>query len=181
MTNDRLDDRGNAALAMGVLGARPRLVWYLPSFAEAGASGQESLYHLIPAGVWWAVFQLAIAVVLLAFWRGRRLGPVVPEPLPVVVRAAEVVEGRGRLYRRARARDRAAEELRAGLLARIGPGLGLPRRAGGAETVEAVATRSGRPSADVAALLYGAPPPTDDALVRLADELDRMEREVRRP
>jgi len=33
----------------------------------------------------------------------------------------------------------------------------------------------------VAALLYGAPPLTDDALVRLADELDRLEREVRRP
>ena len=181
LTNDRLDDRGNAALAMGVLGARPRLVWYIPSFADSGTSGQQSLYRLIPAGVWWAVFQVAIAVVLLAFWRGRRLGPVVPEPLPVVVRAAEVVEGRGRLYRRARARDRAADELRAGLLARVGPGLGLPRRAGGAETVDAVATRSGRPAADVAALLYGAPPLTDDALVRLADELDRLEREVRRP
>ena len=39
-------------------------------------------------------------------WRGRRLGRLVVEPLPVVVQAVESTESRGRLYRRAR--DRAA-------------------------------------------------------------------------
>jgi hypothetical protein len=33
----------------------------------------------------------------------------------------------------------------------------------------------------VAALLYGAAPADDGALVRLADDLDALEREVRRP
>ncbi len=67
------------------------------------------------------MLQLAVAVVLLALWRARRLGPVVPESLPVVVRAAEATEGRGRMYRRAGARDRAAGRLRAATRTRIVP------------------------------------------------------------
>jgi hypothetical protein len=33
----------------------------------------------------------------------------------------------------------------------------------------------------VHALLYGGPPPDDAALVRLADDLDALERQVRHP
>jgi hypothetical protein len=47
--------------------------------------------------------------------------------------------------------------------------------------VSAVAARSGWSSADVTALLYGAAPADDAALVQLADRLDALEREVRRP
>ena len=57
----------------------------------------------------WIVWQLWLVVVLVALWKGRRLGPLVAEQLPVVVRASETVEGRGRLYRSRRARDRAAD------------------------------------------------------------------------
>ena len=65
--------------------------------------------------------------VLLALWQARRLGPVVAERLPVVVRAAETVEGRGRLYRARRARDRAAAALRAASSTGSPPGSGCPR------------------------------------------------------
>jgi hypothetical protein len=75
------------------------------------------------------VVQLLVALGVLALWRGRRLGPVVEEPLPVVVRAAETVEGRSRLYRKAGARDVAAEALRRAAVRRLGTALGLPRRA----------------------------------------------------
>ena len=40
------------------------------------------------------------AVVLLCLWRGRRLGRLVPEPLPVIVRAVETTKSRGRMYRK---------------------------------------------------------------------------------
>ena len=103
------------------------------------------------------------------------------EPLPVVVRAAETVEGRSRLYRRSGARGQAAEALRAGVRDRLGTALGLPRRVAPPAVVTAVAARAGRSGPDVAALLYGAAPADDGALVRLADDLDALEREVRRP
>ena len=35
--NDRLDEQGNASLALQLLGSRPHLVWYLPSLADASA------------------------------------------------------------------------------------------------------------------------------------------------
>ncbi len=180
LTNARLDDEGNAALALGLLGARPRLVWYLPSTNDVPVSAQQSFYDLVPGGVWWGLLEVGIAVLLLALWRARRLGPVVVEPLPVVVRAAETVEGRSRLYRRNGARGQAAEALRAGVRNRLGTALGLPRRVAAPAVVAAVAARAGRSGPDVAALLYGAAPADDGALVRLADDLDALEREVRR-
>jgi hypothetical protein len=180
-TNSRLDDEGNAALSLGLLGGHDRLVWFLPSRDALPPQAQKSFYALVPHGVWWGLAQLAVAILLLALWRARRLGPVIAEPLPVVVRAAEAVEGRGRLYRRAGARDRAGEALRSGGRARLGPALGLPRRADPTVVVAAVAARSSRPAAEVGALLYGAAPADDASLVRLADALDDLEREVRRP
>ena len=132
-----------------------------------------------------AALQLLLAGLLLALWRGRRLGPPVVEPLPVVVRAAEAVEGRSRLYRRAQARDRAAEALRSGALARMVPRLGIDSSGGGEPSPEAVvaavASRSGRSDAAVHAVLFG-PPPTDDAgLVALADSLDSIVRDTLDP
>lgn len=182
LANSRLGEEGNAALSLGLLGANPRLVWYLPSLADVPDSAPtESFYSLVPAGVWWGLVQLLVAVLLVAAWRARRLGAVVVEPLPVVVRAAETVEGRARLYRRGGARDTAAEALRGGLRSRLVPLMGLPTRAEPGVVVDAVASRSRRPPRDVTALLYGAAPPDDAALVRLADDLDALEREVRRP
>jgi hypothetical protein len=178
-TNDRLDESGNAALTMRLLGQQDHLVWYRPSLADA-SGGSSSLTELIPAGWKWAALQLAVGVGLLALWRARRLGPVVSEPLPVVVRAAEAVEGRGRLYHRVRARDRAADALRSAARSRLRPPLGLPEPAGRAALVDAVAGRTGRAAADVDAILYGVPPADEPGLVRLADELDALEREVRR-
>ena len=114
-------------------------------------------------------------------WRGRRLGRLVPEPLPVVVRAVETTEGRARMYRRARAQDRAAAQLREATMARLRDRTGLPRSAAPADVVAVVATRTGIPGRDVADLLTGPPPRDDAGLVALAQNLDRLDREVRRP
>jgi hypothetical protein len=43
-----------------------------------------------------------------------------------------------------------------------------------------VAIRTGQPPESVSSLLYGAAPHDDRALVRLADDLTALEREVRR-
>jgi hypothetical protein len=190
LTNDGLDDQGNAALALGLLTGTGvpgdpsgHVVWYQPVLDPQAA--RPSLTSLLPAGVPWGVLQLGLAVVLVAGWRGRRLGPVVEEPLPVVVPAAETVEGRARLYAAGHARSAAAAALRAGARARLGGALdhgGEPEPGG---LIASVASRSGRTPGQVAALLYGsaepagAAPADDQALVRLADEIDRLEQEVR--
>ncbi|WP_380279174.1 DUF4350 domain-containing protein [Kitasatospora purpeofusca] len=186
LTNELLKKDGNAALGLGLLGARPHVAWHLPDYTVPVAEGgRKSFQDYIPEGWTWAGYQLAVAVVLAALWRARRLGPVVGENLPVVVRASETTEGRARLYRRAKARGRAADVLRRAAAHRIAPALGVPPVAGAPDPTAlcaAVADRLPERSAgDVRALLYG-PPPTDDAaLLRLADDLDALERQVRKP
>ncbi|MEJ5946149.1 DUF4350 domain-containing protein [Pseudokineococcus basanitobsidens] len=185
LTNEAVAESGNAALALRTLGADPTLVWYLPDPLDPGlsADGPAPLSALVPRGLVRAGQVLVVAALVLLLWRGRRLGRLVPERLPVVVRASETVEGRARLYRSAGARDHAAATLRAASLSRLAERLGVPSGTGPAATtavVTAAAASSGRPAADVDAL-YRSPAPTDDrGLVALADDLDALEKEVRR-
>ncbi|MEU0276380.1 DUF4350 domain-containing protein [Streptomyces sp. NPDC006307] len=197
--NDRLDQRGNASLALQLLGSRTHLVWYLPSLSDPSAtegggdredgqgSGETSFLTLIPSGWLWGTLQLALAAVLAAIWRARRLGPLVTERLPVAIRASESTEGRARLYRKANARDRAATVLRTATRTRLAPLLGVPPAQAHAPDalLPAVATRLAgtNPDAtretDLRILLFGPAPADDTALILLADQLDALEREVR--
>ncbi|MFI6880034.1 DUF4350 domain-containing protein [Streptomyces sp. NPDC050400] len=184
LLNDTLDEQGNASLALQLLGTRPHLVWYLPSLSDdAAATGSDdrSFFDLIPSGWLWGTLQLFIAAALAALWRARRLGPLVPERLPVAIRASETVEGRARLYRKANARDRAATALRISTRTRLAPLIGVPpSQAHTPETfLPALARQLPTPHQDLHTLLFGPPPATDAALIALADHLDALEREVR--
>lgn len=180
LTNQQLATEGNAALSLRLLGNSAKLVWYLPSPGDPSAGvPQRSFLDLVPRGWLFGAAELGLAAVLFALWRGRRLGPVVTEPLPVVVRAAETVEGRARLYRRSRSSEHAAGILREATVDRLRPALGLDTAVEPAAVASSVAARSGRSADEVWALLYGPAPGDDAALVRLADELDRLTREVR--
>ncbi|MEV3898507.1 DUF4350 domain-containing protein [Streptomyces anulatus] len=202
--NERLDKQGNASLALQLLGSRPHLVWYLPSLTDPSATtdddspgdenaeqpeneasddaaDESSFLDLVPSGWLWGTLQLTLAAVLAAVWRARRLGPLVTERLPVAIRASESAEGRSLLYRKAKARDRAADALRAATRTRIAPLAGVPARDAHTPDVllVAVSARITTPDHDVSTLLFGTAPPTDAALVLLADQLDALEREVR--
>lgn len=176
LTNDRLDDRGHAALALGLLGDADRVLWLVPRPGRAVAGGdQRPLSDFVADGVQVGALQLLVVLGVVALWRARRLGRVVEEPLPVVVRASESVEGRGRLYRAAGAREQAAASLRGAtrdrLARRVGAGLATDR----SSLVAMVAERTGVDPAVVDALLYGAAPHDDGALVRLDDALRSLE------
>ncbi|MFD5428967.1 DUF4350 domain-containing protein [Streptomyces sp. NPDC127084] len=186
--NERLGEEGNASLTLQLLGSRPHLVWYLPSLSDESAvgdgedgSGASSLADLVPAGWLWGTLQLLIAALLAAVWRARRLGPLVTEHLPVAIRASESTEGRARLYRKLNARDRAAATLRSATRSRLAPLLGIPP--GDAHSSEvllpAVSARLPAADRDLRVLLFGPAPGDDAALIRLADQLDALEREVR--
>jgi hypothetical protein len=182
-TNEHVAKGGNAALAMGTLGSRERLVWYTGAAwddttltSEQGASD----YYEPTAPAWLAPAMLAavLTALLAAVWQGRRFGSLVTEPLPLVVRASEATQGRARLYRRSGARAHALAALRAGAATRLASRLALPRTASQEEVIVAVASASGRSTAEVRALLFDAIAPDDAAMVDLVRRIDALESEV---
>lgn len=179
MTNAGLLKDGNAALAMNLTGAQSRLIWYAPQRVQGDPTLGASITELIPEAFTWVVAQLCVVVVLLALWQGRRLGPLVAERLPVVVRASETAEGRARLYRSTRARGQAAAALRTATLQRVTPRLGMGSRASDETVVTAVAARCRTDDRAVHHILFGPEPATDSELLHLAQELDDIERQVR--
>lgn len=186
--NRNLDKNGNASLTLQLLGSHSQLLWYLPADAAPTDDQERGFFDLLPRGWSWAVAQLAVAALLAALWRARRLGPLVTEHLPVAVPAAEATEGRSRLYRKANDRGHAADALRAASRSRLAPLVGVPRTQ--AHVPEALlpaltdrATSQPPPGPDgpsldettLRRLLFGPPPPDDTALLHLADRLDRLE------
>ena len=185
--NDQITDDSNAAVMLRVLGHSGRVVWYVPSREDVPAGDDTGLGSLLPRWLGPVLALGGFAFLGLVLWRGRRFGRLVPEPLPVVVRAVETTESRGRLYRRARDASRAGATLQEATRARLADYLGLPRpspsissRGADQALVGAVSAATGRQVGEVGALLLGPPPTRDDHLLGLAAELAALEKEVRR-
>lgn len=178
LTNRWADQEGNGTLALRTLGADQNLVWYLPDPLDTD-SPTVPLLSLVPRWLAPAIALLLVATLAAMFWRGRRLGRLVGEPLPVVVRAAETVEGHGRLYASAGASGRAADVLRGASTRRLRGWVGLDPQAPVHDVADQVAWLTGRSAAGVQELLAGTSPRDDPALVRLAIELDTLENDVR--
>jgi hypothetical protein len=180
LTNARVAADGNAALVLRALGRNADLVWYVPSATDLGTgeAAGPGLTDLLPPAARLVLVQALVVLVALVVWRARRLGRVVTEPLPVVVRAAETTRGRGRLYRAARSHGHAGAALRAGAADRLARRLGLPRSADAPAVIAAVARAARRDETEVRDLLYGPPPTSDAGLETLARRLDQLESEV---
>ncbi len=173
---------GSACQGTGGAGSGGQTLTTPTSVPGAGGASAQQVNSLLPHWIWWAVLQLVVGAAALAYWRGRRMGRLVSEALPVRVRAAETVEGHANLYRRAAAHGRAAGLLRAATARRVAPLLGLPAGPAGRSPqtlVAPLAARLGRTPEEVHAVLAGDVPQTEAELVRLTDQLDRLEQEVR--
>ncbi len=178
LSNAGLDEEGHAALSLRILGGTPDLVWYLPGLADvSGPPSPQTLNDLAPGWVPflgpWLVLVAAVAII----WRGRRFGPLVFEPLPVVVKAAETAEGRARLYHDSHAVDRARDNLRAGTLVRLARELRLGVGVSADDVADAAARALDRPAPAVRELI-NEHPPNEARLVRWSQELDKLEKEV---
>lgn len=180
-SNGQVEEADDAAVALRLLGRHEKLVWYVADFADVPAGDAGSLATMLPPWLGPATILVGLAVVATMFWRGRRLGPLVVEPLPVVVKAIESTASRGRLYSRARDRDHVARTLREATVLRLAEQLRLPREGDLGPLVTAVAERVGRPPTEVRGLLGAEPVPDDKALTLLAQKLAELEREVRQP
>jgi Domain of unknown function (DUF4350) len=183
LTNDQVLEGDNAAVALRLLGERQRLVWYVPSLRDLRGADSVSARSLLPDWLGPALWILGLAVVGLVAWRGRRLGPLAHEPLPVTVKAVETTRNLGRLYRRSGDRAHAAEALRSASRTRLAERLRLPRRVAPDRLVADVAARTGHPVQEIDVLIgpYAPAPHDDRGLSDLARRLTELDREVSRP
>ena len=177
--NGQVTDADNAAAALRLLGGHDRVVWYVPDPRDVRAGDTGSVADQLPRGLFPGLWLLLAALLATMVWRGRRLGPLVVEPLPVVVKAVESTQGRGRLYHRVRDRSHAAGILRGATRRRLAARLGLPPDAGLDGLAHAVAAATGRDPTTVLDLLDTRPVADDGTLTRLAQDLSALEREVR--
>lgn len=169
----------NAAYALWLLGEHANLIWYIPGFSDAPA-GDPGLAELTPSWVTPLVI-LAFTVALAAsLWRGRRLGKLVVENLPVTVPANETVEGRARLYQRNASRQESLDALRIGTITRIAKQLGLSETSAMPEVISAAAVATGASPQSLGYLLLDAVPQNDEELVSLSDQLIETEHRVKR-
>jgi len=181
LSNARVARADNAAAALRLLGQGDRLVWYVPDSRDVPVGDAGSVSAQLPRGLGPGLWLVLAAVLATMLWRARRLGPLVVEPLPVVVKAIESTRGRGRLYRRVRDRAHTAAVLRAAASRRLAARLGLPATTPVGALVVPVAAATGRDPAAVADLLVTRGVTDDAALSRLADDLTTLEREAHRP
>lgn len=176
----------NAAMALRVLGPTPSgatkgtAVTFVDAVPTAGVApdGTRNPLQLLPTGVKLALVQLVGAFLLYAWWRARRLGPVVVEEMPVSIAGSELVVAVGDLLRRKGTPQRAADVLRSDSRRELARRLGVPLEAPPAVLVGVVSARSGRDPDHVAAVLDDGPVTSADALVRLASSLSDIREEV---
>ncbi|MEV8143864.1 DUF4350 domain-containing protein [Specibacter sp. NPDC078709] len=181
VNNHNLAQAGNAALTFRLLGSKPNLLWYTSSVSDIPpAQNPPGLAELTPAWMFPASAWLMLVALVGVLWRGRRNGPLVTEPLPVIVKASETMAGRARLYQDARAVDTATRTLRHASLTRLARTLRLGHAADPSAVVEAVAGASSRSSAQVHAILLGEAPTTEKDMLRIAADLAALEEEVAR-
>ena len=181
--NGSITENDNATLALRLLGRDPSLVWYSPGGSEADPSSPTPSEGpgLVPGWVSQVALMLGVVVVGAMFWRGRRLGRLVIEPLPVVIKAIETTQSRARMYHRTADRARTLAIMRMATRRRVLDRLALPSGTDQFELTAALVRATGRPPAQIDWLLFAALTPDDPTLVTLANELVALEQEVRRP
>lgn len=180
LTNEGVREADNSALALNALGQTDELSWYVPSPGDPMASTGQTLLSYLPdwAGpvALWILVVATIALIAL----GRRFGPVVVEPLPVTVRPQELVLGRARLLQQSSSRDAAATALRSAASMRLAERLGLRPESGLDALISALAPHVERSAEQIRQLLGPTPVTSDQDLVQLAQDLDRLEKEIDR-
>lgn len=173
--NAHIARESHAAVALRMLEKSPHVVWFVPTPSE----DDPPLEGDAPQGPPWfvpALVILGVTGLLLCLSRGRRLGPLVVEPLPVVVPAGETTRARARLYQRTGDREAAARMLTEAAIHDIRTRLRLPAEASTQHIAEAVHRVTGDDADDVFSLLSD--PPTH-SLGEHAARLRRLRRKVR--
>ncbi len=177
-TNGRLGANDNSVLAADLLVPQPgdEVAWLT---GPVVGGGRQSLIDLLPARVDETLIGGAVAFVVVAAWRSRRLGQPVDEDVPVVIPGSELVGAVSRLLARNDQRQHAAELLRDELRHEVVIRMGVNPSMAPDVVAQMVANRTGRDPAAVQATLSGSAPADDGELIDVARTVEEIRQEVR--
>lgn len=176
VTNEHIDEEGNASLVLSQLSEDSHLVVYYPNFDDA--EPPPSTIDFVPgwflAGAMWMIPCLLVLLLVL----GRRFGPLALERLPVLVPAVETVHGRAALAARSHDRAGALHTLRTATLLRIGRRLSLGPEARTTGIIARIAANTGADPGHLHHLFVTATARSDAELTELVQQLTRIESEI---
>lgn len=177
-TNAAIGREDNSVLAANLLAPRPGgppLQWIV---GPRAGGGHKSLLQLMPSRVKEGLIQLLVALVLLALWRGRRLGRPVLETPAVELPGSELVVAVGNLLQQGGRYDDAAAILRGTVRRTVVDRLGVPPNATPDTMADVVAARTGLDREMILATVAGPPPAGEAELVALARQIDIIRQEM---
>lgn len=177
LANSEISQQGNAALSLRLLSQRDRVIWYVPSAENSDLAGNDAptLGSLTPRWVTPVIVLLFATALAAIWWRGRRIGPLVLERLPVTVKLTETLEGRAKLYAKGRDHAHAASILRRNTIRVIARAVGLGASAPVQAVSDAASALLGLNPSETLATLGGSAPHTDAELMQLSDRLIQLE------
>ncbi|MEA2521603.1 MAG: hypothetical protein QOI81_1249, partial [Actinomycetota bacterium] len=171
LSDGLLNHADNAVFAYGVLNAGGPVVFGPASPPDAVP---HSVWSLIPGKAKAVIWELAIAALLFAVARARRLGRPVPEATISPIPSGELVRATARLYHVAGARAFCATTLRRSMIERSARRLGLAPDPDHRRQSEAIVRRLETRDPAVQSMLDGPEPASDEAFVVLCRELERF-------
>lgn len=175
LSNELLGNSDNAIFALQAISKGP-VVFGAPVPAGAAAP-RQGLWASLPLVARVCLAELALALMVFAAVRARRLGRPVPEAPLVPIPSGELVKATGRLLRIARATGYAGRELRRAMIGRLSRRAGAPAASG--EELAALLARAGAGAEpDLVRVLAGPEPRTDAELIALGREIERLRRRV---
>ena len=178
VTNEHIDEEGNASLVLSQLSQTQKVVVYHPTFDGSDEQSPPTTIDFVPdwflAGVLWLI--PCVLVLLLVI--GRRFGPLAIEQLPVIVPAVETVHGRAALSSRSHDRDGALHTLRTGALLRIAKRLSLSPDARTPDIIARTAATTGADPGYLHHVFVTASAHTDTELTELVHQLTQIESEI---
>jgi len=139
--------------------------------------GSRGLFDLMPDYLRWVALDLAVAWLVFALAKARRLGSPVVEAQPVAIAGNELVRARGRLLRKVE-NSATVDSLVAGFRLELVRGLGASFGISDERLAEIAASRSRFVAAAVLDALRTRTVNDDRGLIELAGRLDRIRNDV---
>lgn len=177
--NSRLGEGDAAVVALGLLAPNrnERVAFIGPSLVDFG---EEDLDQLVAPRVVNAILQLLAAFLLFALYRSRRLGGVVPEPVPVRIEGSELVLKAGLLSQRAKDPSSAVVILRNHVTQRARRLLSIAPEVSDGAVAERIAARTMYSVEEVLAALTS-PVSSDQELASISHTLAELDLQLHEP